>query len=311
MHVSRDPDDMADLKVFGDDAPVTDPAAKARARARLEHAIQSEGVRPRSRVAWRPFAAAAAAALVTVASWSLLQSSIDPSTTPKPPLQETPLLQLAMAASSQPAPTIPVGSFVYTRSRVRATSSDVSATGDELGSEVITSRRETWIAEDGSGLMIDNRIGPVAAEAETTRGGPGTFPVPDFDELPTAPAALLDAIMGPGYLDDPDGGFEVLSGIGALLRDPFVSPAHREALFLIVEDMEDVEVEENYRDPVGRFGIAVSLSDGSRSVILVFESGTSDLLMEGEERDGGIFEALYLETAIVSARGERPGEPGA
>lgn len=132
-----------------------------------------------------------------------------------------------------------------------------------------------------------------------------------MDQLPTQPQALLEAIMGPGFLDEPDDEFEVLSGIGALLRDSYVSPAHREALFLIVEDMEGVEVEENYRDPFGRLGIAVSLRDSTQSVTtLVFEPGTSRLLAERESRADGafVFEASYLETAVVSARGERPSE---
>jgi hypothetical protein len=306
--MSEGPDDMADLRMLGDDVPVTDPVAKARARARLEDVIQQEQVRPRTHISWRRFAAAAAvaAALVTLASWSLLQRSIAPS--PVPSTQETALLQLAMVASSQAAPTTPVGSFVYTRSRVRAKSSDVIVTGEELGSQIVTSHRETWVAQDGSGLILERRIHPASTRTERIEVGPGSLRLPDFDELPTRPLDLLEAIMRSEYLGQPDDGFETLSGIGALLRDPYVSPAHRQALFLIVRDMEGVEVDENYRDPLGRLGVAVSLGDGARSVILVFEPGTSRLLMEGEDRAGRVFQAVYIETAVVSAIGGTPGE---
>lgn len=293
--MSRDPDDMADLRLLGDDVPVTDDAAKARARSRLDRAIGQERAAS-SRHPLRRWGAVAAA----IIALSLVTTLF---------LRGTPILQLAAVASTQPAPTIPAGSFVYTRSEVSATSSDVSVTGDEMGFVIVTSRRETWIADDGSGLMLERLIRPVSAELERTTEGPGTFRFPNVDQLPTEPEALLDAITGPGFLDGPDDGFEVLSGIGALLRDSYVSPAHREALFLIVEDMKGVEVEENYRDPLGRLGIAVSLSDSSRSVTLVFEPGTSRLLSESESRDGAVvFEASYLETAVVSARGERPGD---
>jgi hypothetical protein len=297
VNMSRDPDDMADLKVLGDDVPMTDDAAKDLARSRLDRAIERE-LAASSRIALRRWGAVAAAIIALSVATPLF-------------LRGDALLELAAVASTGPAPSIPIGSFVYTRARVRATSTDNDVTNGESGSRIITSRRETWIAQDGSGLVLDRGIRP-ASEAERTAGGPGTFRYPNLDQLPTQPQALLDAIMGPGFLDEPDDGFGVLSGIGALLRDSYVSPAHREALFLIVESMEGVEVVENYRDPVGRLGIAVSLRDSTQSVTLVFEPRTSRLLAERESRDEGafIFEASYLETAVVSARGERPAQAG-
>jgi hypothetical protein len=103
-----------------------------------------------------------------------------------------------------------------------------------------------------------------------------------------------------------------LSGIGALLRDAYVDPAHRRALFLIVQSIEGVDVLEGYRDPLGRLGTALSLRDGARSVTLVFEPRTSRLLEESETNVGGTFyEATYLQTGIVRAIGKRPGDPGA
>jgi hypothetical protein len=194
------------------------------------------------------------------------------------------------------------------KARVRATTTNIDVTSGEMESTIVLSRRETWIARDGSGLILERRIKPPSARAERTSGGPGTFRFPDLDQLPTEPGELLEAIMGPGFLDEPDNKFEVLSGIGALLRDTYVSPAHRRALFLIVKDIEGVVVNEHFRDDLGRLGVAVSLGDSAQSVTLVFEPGTSRLLAERESRDGGafLFEATYLETAVVPARGARP-----
>lgn len=296
------PEDIAELRVLGDDAPMTDPAAKGRARSRLDRAIARERAASTRRRLQRWGAVAAAIVSISIATPLFLREAAD-----RHPASPA-LLQLAAAASTQPPSSIPDGWFVYTRARVRATITDIDVTTGEMESQNVVSRRETWIAQDGSGLIVERRTRPPAAQVEGTSGGPGTFRFPNLDHLPTQPQALLDAIMGPGFLDEPDDGFEVLSGIGALLRDSYVSPAHREALFLIVEGMEGVEVENNYRDHLGRLGVAVSLRDSTQSETLVFEPGTSRLLAEREWRDDGafVFEASYLETAIVPGRGERP-----
>ena len=292
MPANGDRDDMGALKLLGDDMPLIDDAAKARARARLDRAIENE--RTSSRVSPRRWVAVAAAIIVI--------SVVTPFF-----LTGSPLLELAAVASAQPTQAVPTGSFVYSRARVVAVSSDVTISGEELGSELVTIRRETWIAQDGSGLLLERRIGLDSDEEQRTVGGPGTFRLGDVNQLSTDPDALFEEIRGPGFLDDPEDDLEVLSNIGALLRDPYVSPAHREALFLIVADIEGVQVEEGFRDPAGRIGIAVTLRDSTRSVTLVFEPGTSRLLSEAEVRDGALsFEASYLETAVVPALGDRP-----
>jgi hypothetical protein len=303
---SRGPEDIAELRMLGDDVPMTDPAAKARAGSRLDLAIARERAAPARMFLRRWGTLAAAIVALSVATPLLLRGAADR----QAPAPE--LLRLAAVASTQPAPSIPYGSFVYTRARVRATSTHISITSGEMESTVVVSRRETWVAQDGSGLIVERRITPASNQSERMKGGPGTFRFPNLDRLPTRPEALLEEISGPGFLDEPDDGFEVLSGIGALLRDSYVSPAHRQALFLIVEDMEGVEIESNYLDDLGRPAIAVSLRDTTQSVTLVFEPESSRLLAEFERRDDGafVFEATYLETAVVRAVGERPAETG-
>jgi hypothetical protein len=306
MTPNMDSNGFAELRRLGDDMPAMDEAAKGRARARLDEEIRRVRVRPRPHVMWRPIAAAGAAALVAVASWVVLDRSID-----RPARREPPLLQLAAVASTQPLPSVPAGSFVYTSARVSATVTSTNIATGATESVTVESRRETWIAADGSGLILERPVPSGSRETERIRGGTGKLRFTDLDQLPTEPQALLDEIVRPGFLDGPDDDLEILAGIGVLLRDSYVDPAHREGLFLIVEGIHGVEVEENHRDPLGRLGTAVTLRDSNRSVMLVFQARSSRLLAERETRaDGSFFEATYLETAIVRAVGERPAETG-
>lgn len=305
MSASRDPNGLAELRLLGNDVPETDENAKARARSRLDRAIERERAASGRKALWRWGSVAAAIAALSVATSVILRGAADR------PLAGSALLELAAVALVQPPPSVPAGSYVYTRSRVDATSTEANIVTGESEIVVVVSRRETWIAQDGSGLVLQRPIRPASAKAERTEAGPGALRFASLDRLPTEPHALLDAIRGPGFLDEPDDGLELLNRIAALLRDSYVSPAHREALFLIVEDIAAVEVEEDYHDPLGRRGIAVSLRDSARTITLVFEPGTSRLLAERDEgADGTFFEATYLETAIVRAVGERPAETG-
>jgi hypothetical protein len=303
---NKDSNGFAELRRLGDDMPAVDEAAKARARARLDEEIRRERVRPRPHVIWRPIAAAATVVLVAVASWALLERSID-----RPARQEPPLLRLAAVAATQPPPSVPAGSFVYTSARVRASVTSTNIATGATETVTVESRRETWIAADGSGLILERPVQAGSGETKRIRADPGKLRFTNLDQLPTEPQALLDAIMRPGFLDEPDDDLEILAGIGVLLRDSYVDPAHREGLFLIVERIHGVEVEENHRDPLGRLGTAVTLRDSTRSVMLVFQARSSRLLAERETRaDGTFFEATYLQTAVVRAVGERPAETG-
>jgi hypothetical protein len=303
MSASRDPNGLAELIMLGDDAPATDETAKARARSRLDRAIERERVASTRTAVWRWGAVAAAIVAVSVATSVILRGAADR------PLGSPALMELAAVASVQPPPSVPAGSYVYTRAQVRAS---VTSPGGTTGETVIVgSQRETWIASDGSGLVLERPLPLGSGDARRVTAEPGTLRFTNLDQLPTEPEALQDVIMKPGLLDEPDDDFEVLSGIGALLRDSYVSPAHRRALFLIVEGVEGVQVEEGYHDSLGRLGTAVSLRDGGRSVTLVFEPQTSRLLAERETHaDGTLSQATFVETAVVSAVGERPAETG-
>jgi hypothetical protein len=304
MTADKGSDGFAELRKLGDDVPETDAPAKARARARLDVAIEGERTAPAGKWPWKWGAVAAAIVAVAVTT-SFLVRGAGPPGSPA-------LLQLAAVASTQPPPAVPDGSFVYTLSRVRSTNTDFHISTGETETVIVATRRETWIATDGSGLILERPLEPGSGGAKRFPQGPGELRFPSLDQLPTDPEALLDAIMRRGLLGAPNDDFEVLSGIGALLRDAYVDPAHRKALFLIVEGIEGVDVVEDYRDPMGRLGTALSLRDGGRSVTLVFEPRTSQLLEEGQTYEDGTFlEATYLETAIVGAIGERPGEGGA
>jgi len=306
MTTDRNPRGFAELRKLGDDVSEIDETAKARARSRLNRAIERErAASPRISLR-RSVALVAAIVAVSVTASLVLRGAAD---LPRP---EPALLRLATVASTQPPPSVPAGSFVYSSANVRATvdSTDIETGGEER--MTVASRRETWIAADGSGLILERPVPPGSGETKRTRGGPGALRFTNLDQLPTEPQALLTAIMGSGYLDEPDDDLEIFAGIGILLRDSYVDPAHRQGLFLIVEGIEGVEVEANHRDPSGRLGTALTIRDSTRSVMLVFQPRTSRLLAERETRaDGTFFEATYLQTAVVRAVGERPGEPGA
>jgi hypothetical protein len=296
-----EPDGLSMLRELGDDVPATDPAAKARARARLDGAIERER-REKSRRPLRWGAVAAAALALILGVSELLRG---PEGGPAAALA---IRRLAAVASEQPPAPVPAGSFVYSLARVRATSTDVDVPTGEAETTIVTSERETWIAADGSGLIIERPAEAGSGEARRTEAEAGTLRYAELDRLPTDPHPLLEAIRGPGFLDEPEGPVELLSGVGALLRDSYASPTHREALFLIVAGIDGVEITEDHRDALGRLGTAVSFRDGLRSVTLVFEPGTSRLLAEADEREGGtLFEATYIETAVVATLGDRPG----
>jgi hypothetical protein len=305
MSASADPNGLAELRMLGDDVPETDETARARARSRLDRAIEREQAASARATRWRWGAVAAAIVAVSVATSIILRGTADR------PSAGSALMELATVASIQAPPSVPAGSYVYTRARTRTTVTTPESTTGETETEIVTTQRETWIASDGSGLVLERPIQPGSGEIHRVLAEPGTLRFTSLDQVPTEPRALLDAIMGHGFLDEPDDDFEVLSGIGALLRDSYVDSAHRESLFLIVGGIEGVEVEENYRDPLGRLGTALSLRNGARSVTLVFEARTSRLLADSETHPDGIAsEATYLQTAVVGAAGERPADSG-
>jgi hypothetical protein len=298
MTVDRpDPDRLAVLRGLGRDIPEFDPEAKNRARARLQRVIETDRRRPRR--AMPAFAIAAAILLASLAVVLVVDQAPHRE-------DEFALLRLATVASSQPAPSIPAGSFAYLSARVVRTSTTGSVDAGQEETVVVELSRETWIARDGSGLIVERQIG---APGDTTRfeAAAGELRFVELSGLPTEPGALLEALYAPGLLDEPDDDLEVLSGIAALLRDAYASPGHRRALFEIVQGIEGVEVTEGFLDPRGRSGTAISLSDDVRTVTLVFDPETSRLLFEGESRtDGRLYEATYLHAAVVPAAGERP-----
>lgn len=301
MSDSRDPKSFAELRRLGDDMPETDETAKARARSRLDRAIERERGAS-SRTSLRRWGAVAAA--ITVLSVAATVFLRDVSDRPA-------LLRLAAVASAQPIPSVPSGSFVYVSSRVRTTTDSTHVDEGDMGTVIVDYLRETWIAADGSGLTLDRPLRPGSGETRRTSAEPGTLRSTNLDGLPTEPEALVDTLKELGFLGAPADDLDILNEVGALLRDSYLDPAHREGLFLIVEGMEGVEVDEGYRDHLGRIGIGVSLRDGSRAVTLVFEPRTSRLLAEADTRDdGSVFEATYLETAVVADAGDRPAEAG-
>src|SRR6185503_5991617 len=96
MTTDRNPDGFAELRQLGDDVPKTDDAAKARARSRLDGAIERErAASPRSALK-RWITVAAAIVAVSITASLVLREAAD---LPRP---EPALLRLAAVASTQP-----------------------------------------------------------------------------------------------------------------------------------------------------------------------------------------------------------------
>lgn len=298
----RNGDGFAALRGLRAEVPRVDPSAKARAWSRLERSIDDERAARRRRRSWRWGAVAA-----SIAASATLTSVLVSQSTDRGDIQQ-PLIRLAAVAAAQPPPSIPPGSFAYTRARVEVARSSTDIATGETGTAIVGIIRETWVASDGSGSVVESPIDRGSGEPETTTAKPGTLRLVALDRFPTDAEGLLEAIVGAGYLDEPDDDVELLAGVAALLRDSYASPAHRTALFDIVAGIDDVVVQERYPDPAGRMGTAVTLHRGGRSVTLVFEPSTSRLLAEREDRAGEtVFEAAYLETGVVDELGGRPG----
>jgi hypothetical protein len=290
-------EEFAAIRRIGANVPRMDPGARARALVRLDREIELEVTTRRRR---RRVATLLAAALAVLAVTSLLELGFE-----RPGGEELPILQIAAVAGAQSSPSIPDGSFMYTRSLARAWRTDVPVDDPEQAETTTDSWvREVWIAEDGSGLIVETRDGERLGR---TLADPGDLRFAELNSAPTDPDGLLAAIMGEGYLDEPDSDVEILAGIAPLLGDAYALPEHRRALFEIVAALPGVTVDERHEDRAGRVGTAVSLGDGRVTVTLVFDPETSGLLeFRQEYADGRISAETYLQTALVGETGERP-----
>jgi hypothetical protein len=206
---------------------------------------------------------------------------------------------------------------------------------------VLTPRiRQTWVAANGAGrarvvpakpefLTPGQRKAWIAAGSPHLRSGrvqdfPLTAqPFLDTSDLPTQPRALrrlIEARKIP-FVDGPPGEAETFTLIGDMLRNTYLPSAFRAALYRVVAELPNVELQGEVKDPVGRTGIGVAFTKGSVTHELIFDPRTSALLGERNVAARRMPElqvaagtetgsSAYLESKVVDSLG-RGAPPGA
>jgi hypothetical protein len=326
-------------------AELPGPSAESRASARgalvarIEQSRRPAGTRAAT-PAWRRSRLRLAVALVAVAAALVaLPTLILGGGGEVQPAVGQVLRQAAAVAATQPSEPPPgPGQYYYTRSREAFLSSAVGATRE--WSVLSPSVRQTWIAANGTGRARVVRAKPefltawqrrawrAAGSPHLSSGGVEDFalygqPFLDTSGLPTQPKALrrlIEARKIPLFVGPP-GEAETFTLIGDMLRNTYLPPAFRAALYRVVAELPEVELLGQVKDPAGRTGIGVSFTKGSVTHELIFDPRTSALLGEREVAARRIPDlqvpagtetgsVTYLESKVVDSLG-RGAPPGA
>lgn len=265
------------------------------------------------------------------------------------------LRQAAAVAATQPTEPPPgPGQYYYTRSREAYLSSvgfnprcathpcdgdhpwEATRTWSVLAPRI----RQTWIAANGAGRARvvstkpefltagQRKAWKAAGSPHLGSGGVEDFalsgqPFVDTSNLPTQPKALRKLIEARKIplVDGPPGEAETFTLIGDMLRNTYLPPAFRAALYRVVAELPEVELLGEVEDPVGRTGIGVAFTKGSVTHELIFDPKTSALLGEREVAARRMPDlqvpagtetgsATYLESKVVDSLG-RGAPPGA
>lgn len=252
------------------------------------------------------------------------------------------LQRAARAAAVQPQATPGPGQYAYARSKdAYLTTFDGPRPGNpkaHISWSVLQPKvREFWIAPDGSGRLRETTgqpsfLSPAERAAWVAAGSP---PLPkadqtlserfgkrqlsylDFSGLPTDSKRLRKLIEERKVhgIGGPRGEAETFVLIGDMLRESYLSPPLRAALYRVVAELPGVKLLGEVRDPVGRIGTGVAYTDHRRGTRheLIFNPRTSALLGEREilaapksnglkARPGTVFGyAAYLESRVVDS----------
>jgi hypothetical protein len=241
----------------------------------------------------------------------------------------------AGAARAQEPLVLPEGAYLYTAS-VNASLSTHSFGGPAFH-VLVPRRREIWLSRDGTGWLRQSAERSVFLSREDRRrwleyGRPGldegTVDLPLRDDvyaqematvgLPHDPDRLW-ALLSERAAGHPRGRAQQLFTLVAdALRENYAPPALRGALFDVAARIPGVTLEGDVRDPVGRAGTAVALTEPAKGLerLLIFDEKTGRLLGEREvtlERNiwgypaGTVVGyAAYTTAAIVEEVKERP-----
>ena len=245
------------------------------------------------------------------------------------------LRRAAAVATSQPAPpALRRGEFAYTRSVNAYLSTIVAGQEAPPFATLVPHTRETWLAPDGTGWLVQSSGKPTFLSARDRQRwiGAGRPAVgrDDMDvrlansdgpnvpmvslSLPSDPDALFDRLDG-----EAEGEHEqMFTLIGDALRETSTTPAQRAALYEVAARLRGVELVGPVRDRSGRRGVAVAMRDEENRIrhTLIFDPDNSALLGEEQTALAGnawgyrpgtvIGWSTYLETAVVDHIKQRP-----
>lgn len=257
----------------------------------------------------------------------------------------------AAVAATQPAEPPPgPGQYFYTRSREAylttsfgprcATHPCDREHATRAWSVLVPRIRQTWIAANGTGRARAVSTKPefltagqrkawkAAGSPHLGSGGVEDFalsgqPFLDTSNLPTEPRALRKLIEARKIprVGGPPGEAETFTLIGDMLRDTYLPPAFRAALYRVVAELPKVKLLGEVKDPIDRKGIGVAFTKGSVTHELIFDPKTSALLGEREVAARRIPDlqvpagtetgsVTYLESKVVNSLG-KGAPPGA
>lgn len=236
------------------------------------------------------------------------------------------LLRAAHAAASQPSTAPPgPGQFVYTKSQ--SSYENTAVVGGQTINFFQTQTREIWIAPDGSGRLRESdgppRFATSADEAAWIAAGkpdldaqpgdstfgPGGLYYFDLSKLPTDPAQLKQQIEDRSVEGGPPGDAETFTIIGDLLRETYVSPDLRAAIYTVASELPGVQLLGTVQDQLGRSGTGVAYVSNGISHELIFDPQTSALLAEQtvDESSGTVVDwTSYLSSGVVDSTTATP-----
>jgi len=233
-------------------------------------------------------------------------ASPTPSTTARPGTLAAALDSLSLTAHAQPAEPQPgPGQFEYT-DESSLNWIDTYNTPAKSYNVSYFERRQAWIGSDGSGRIVESYTHPRLGTAKDRAGwiaagrpslavppsdstfGPGQLSTgpPNLNRLPADPAKLAALLAARKIEGGPKGPAEDFVQIGDMLRETYVRPALRAAIFTVAKNIAGVRLLGTVTDQAGRSGIGLgyvhvwpALHEIGKSV-LIFDPKTSKLIAE-------------------------------
>jgi hypothetical protein len=228
------------------------------------------------------------------------------SASPRPSTLAGALGSLSLVADRQPLEPPPgPGQFEYTAESSLNWIDTYNAPSTSYNVSY-TERRQIWIGADGSGRIVETYSNPqlgsakdragwiaagrpslVVAPTDSTFGrGQLSDGPPDLNQLPADPAKLMALLQARKIEGGPNGPAEDFVQIGDMLREDYVRPALRAAIFAVAERIPGVRLLGTMTDQVGRSGIGLAFvhawpaqGEVGKSV-LIFDPQTSKMIAE-------------------------------